>query len=239
MRALGDQPSLEQTQQEAQNWNSHNSVLLRGILSSNELAEAYAPAYFFVGNSADHKSWGVVEKSIAGKITVLKGIVDRLHHYPEPGVGGPSRPGLGSRVFVVHGHDRSARNAIEAFLMRLGLEPILLERQPNQGRTVAEKLDVNADVAFAVIVMSPDDVGGLKGKEQSERARQNVVLEHGYFSAKLGRDRIAVLRTGDLEEPSDTAGIVYIRMDDAEGWMLKLGRELRAAGLRVDLNRLA
>ena len=60
-----------------------------------------------------------------------------------------------------------------------------------------------SDVGFAVILMTPDDVGGLKGQEQKDRVRQNVVFELGYFIGKLGRNRVMALVDGDIETPTD------------------------------------
>jgi predicted nucleotide-binding protein len=43
-----------------------------------------------------------------------------------------------------------------------------------------------------------------------ERARQNVILELGYFMASLGRSRVCCLYKGDIDYPSDIRGIVTI-----------------------------
>lgn len=79
--------------------------------------------------------------------------------------------------------------------------------------------------------MTDDDVGALKGAQLAPRARQNVILELGYFLAHLGQQRICALITPGLETPSDFDGIVYIRMDKGERWKVELKRELRAAGM--------
>ena len=68
--------------------------------------------------------------------------------------------------------------------------------------------------------------------------RQNVVLELGYFAGKIGRKRVCALVKGDIEAPSDYDGVVYIALDDAEGWKVQLARELRAAGLPVNVDGL-
>jgi Predicted nucleotide-binding protein containing TIR-like domain len=73
--------------------------------------------------------------------------------------------------------------------------------------------------------------------ERKLRPRQNVVLELGYFAAKLGRDKTFVLTKGEIELPSDMLGLVYAPMDKGEGWKMQLARELKAAGFAVDLNR--
>jgi predicted nucleotide-binding protein len=75
--------------------------------------------------------------------------------------------------------------------------------------------------------------------ERPNRARQNVILELGYFIGKLGRSRVAVLLAPGTEQPSDILGIAYIPLDRDGAWRLLVGRELKAGGVEVDLNRLA
>lgn len=114
-----------------------------------------------------------------------------------------------------------------------------MHEQPNSGRTIIEKLEGHLDVDFAVVLLTPDDVGGLAGDPPrlQNRARQNVVLELGLFIGALGRGRVCALYKGDLELPSDFDGVVYVPMDDAGGWRLLLAREMKQAGMNVDLNR--
>lgn len=69
------------------------------------------------------------------------------------------------------------------------------------------------------------------------RARQNVLLELGYFIGRLGRAKVCALKRGELEIPSDFAGVVWEKMDAGNGWKLALARELKAAGYSVDLNQ--
>ena len=144
-----------------------------------------------------------------------------------------------NRGFIVHGHDDSAKEAVARFLEKLGLEPIILHEQPNQGRTIIEKFEDHADVAFAVVLLTPDDVGGLRDEplDLKPRARQNVILELGFFLGKLGRQRVCPLVKGDVETPSDYDGVVYTKLDDAGGWQMKLVKELKAVGFDVDANK--
>ena len=101
-----------------------------------------------------------------------------------------------------------------------------------------EKIEANADVGFAVVLLTPDDKGAAKDVDELEpRARQNVLLELGYFLARLGRPNVCALRKGDVSIPSDFAGVVWEPMDTGHGWKLALARELRAAGFEVDLNK--
>lgn len=143
-------------------------------------------------------------------------------------------------VFLVHGQDEGAKQGVARFLEQLGIRPVILQEQINRGMTVIEKFEDFAKRAgFAVVLMTPDDFGYAVNREQEKRyrARQNVVLELGYFAAKLGRDKTFVLTKGDVEIPSDILGIVYQPMDSSEGWKMRLARELKAAGFQIDLNR--
>jgi hypothetical protein len=146
------------------------------------------------------------------------------------------------KVFVVHGHDAGMRLDIADVLTALGLEPIILSDQPGQSRTIIEKFEHHADVDFAVALLSPDDVGRAKDskpKDGKPRARQNVILELGYFVGSLGRQKVCALKKGNVEVPSDFVGVEYIDFDVAGGWKLRLVKELKAAGYEVDAGKLA
>lgn len=139
-----------------------------------------------------------------------------------------------NKVFVVHGHDVGAREGVARFLENLGLEPVILQEQPNSGQTIIEKFEAHAaTVNFAVILLTPDDLGA---SGEAERARQNVIYELGYFTGRLGRGRACLLRRGNVDMPSDLAGVIYTELDAVDGWKLKLVKELKAAGFSVDPN---
>lgn len=143
-------------------------------------------------------------------------------------------------IFLVHGHDEGAKHAVARFLEQLGVTPVILQEQINRGMTVIEKFeDFAARAGFAVVLMTPDDFGYPVGKEEEKnhRPRQNVVLELGYFAARLGRGKTFVLTKGEIEMPSDIFGLIHEPMDKNEGWKMRLARELKAAGFEIDLNR--
>lgn len=143
-----------------------------------------------------------------------------------------------TRVFIVHGHDEGAREAVARFLERLGLKPIILHEQANQGGTVIEKVENHGNVSFAVVLLTPDDQGCKKGEALKPRARQNVLLELGYFIGRLGRKHVCALKRGELDIPSDFAGIIAESFDDDGGWKQKLAVELDAAGFPIDWNKV-
>jgi predicted nucleotide-binding protein len=148
-------------------------------------------------------------------------------------------------VFVVHGHDHGMKETVARFLSRVGLNPIILHEQADEGRTIIEKFEKNAEVSFAVAIFSRDDLA-IARKDISEskpieeslrpRARQNVVLELGYFMGALGRKNVRAIVEEGVETPTDYSGVLFIPYDAADGWRLKLLRELKAAGLDVDAN---
>lgn len=140
-------------------------------------------------------------------------------------------------VFIIHGRDDGTKETVARYIEKLGLNPVILHEQPNQGRTIIEKFESNASqVAFALVLLTPDDEGAIAGeKKHKPRARQNVILELGYFIGKIGRNRVCALRKGNVEIPSDYHGVVYISLDNAE-WKLHLVKELKTAGLEIDAN---
>ncbi|WP_312218970.1 nucleotide-binding protein [Brevundimonas sp.] len=142
-----------------------------------------------------------------------------------------------TKVFIVHGHEEAPREMVARFVESLGLEAIILHEQRNRGRTVVEKLEAFSDVGFAVVLFTPDDVGRAITEDKDQpRARQNVVLELGYFMGKLGRGRVCAIRKGDIDWPSDYAGVVYTSFDEAGAWKKALAEELDEAGYDIDFN---
>jgi len=144
-------------------------------------------------------------------------------------------------IFVVHGHDGEAKESVARFLEKLKLNAIILHEKPNQGRTLIEKFETSSkDVAFAVVLLTPDDLGCAADKPENldPRARQNVILELGYFMGRLGRTRVCALYKGGVELPSDFQGVVYIELDTAGAWRTKLAQELLGAKITIKLEGL-
>jgi predicted nucleotide-binding protein len=146
-----------------------------------------------------------------------------------------------TKVFVVHGHDGEVRQTVARFIEKLGFEAVILHERPNKGRTIITKFrEESAGVGFAVVLMTPDDIGGavpFVADQLKPRARQNVVFELGFFIGALGPEHVAALVKGDIERPSDFDGVVYISLDSAN-WQMELGRELKAAGYAIDWNKV-
>lgn len=141
------------------------------------------------------------------------------------------------KVFIVHGHDTGLLNEVELLLRRVGLEPIILKNEANAGRTIIEKIEELTDVGFGIVLYTGCDEGRKKGdKELKDRARQNVIFEHGYLCAKLGRGRVVALNDDGIEVPSDLSGVLYVPRSE-DNWTNMIMREIKSAGLEFDPTR--
>jgi len=142
-------------------------------------------------------------------------------------------------VFVVHGHDEGAKQTVARFLEQCGFVAVILHEQADGGRTIIEKIEQYADVVFAIVLYTPCDIGREKNEKRgTPRARQNVVFEHGYLIAKLGRERVCALVKQGVQTPGDIAGVVYKPMDSAGAWKTEILREMKSAGVVVDASKL-
>lgn len=232
-------------------WSTSNWLGQRWTHRSFDRAQA--KQYAFVEDTAEARA-NEIRLSIEDHIVRLEVVASQLELYPEslnlPMYDGSwnhqAQHALANRVFIAHGHDHEARQAVAHYVEKLDCVPIILDEQPNQGRTIIEKFEEYANVEYVIVLLTPDDVGAVKSLDGDTlerdkltyRARQNVIFELGYFYGKLGRHRVCALVKDRVEFPSDFSGVLWVRMDPQNEWKFSLAREMRAAGLNVDLNRL-
>jgi predicted nucleotide-binding protein len=164
----------------------------------------------------------------------------------------PAISGIGERpdsIFVVHGHDKDALGEIETFLTTVGVTPVVLTRIGGAAQSLLQKFFASAaDARFAIVILSADDLGASRIQYESEgvadralqfRARQNVVLELGFFYGLLGWENVFVVVRApnrvfpNFERPSDLDGAVFDTMDPAGVWRESLRSKLREAGFRL------
>jgi predicted nucleotide-binding protein len=144
-------------------------------------------------------------------------------------------------IFIVHGHDEEAKQTIARFIEKLDLNAIILHERPGPGSiTIMEKIEKYSNVCFAIVIITPDDIGHLKNKPEDAkpRARQNVIFELGYFIGKLGRNKVCALYKEGVEIPTDYHGVIYIPIDKGQGWKITLAKEIQSSGLSVDFNKV-
>jgi predicted nucleotide-binding protein len=212
---------------------------LQAILAIQELGECAKPILRDI-EADKHGNFFYQESAarILGGLRAALAVAERKYGTPQPNLGAKA-DAPNKKVFVVHGHDESLLNQVARFLENLELEPVILFEQPGKGRTIIEELEQNAEVNFAVVLLTPDDLGKAvdSPSDYKRRARQNVIFELGYFVGKYGRERVAVLYDEKVELPSDYHGIEYIEIDKHGAWKLKLAKELKSSGLSIDMNR--
>ena len=157
-----------------------------------------------------------------------------------PTPNNPKAPMDKTKVFIVHGHDGEAKQAVARFIEKIGLEAIILHEQASSGKTIIEKIEEYTNVGFGIVLYTPCDLGASQEKkdELKARARQNVVFEHGYLMGKIGRENVCALVKGDIEKPTDISGVVYIPMDESEAWKYQVAKEMKACGYEFDSSKL-
>ena len=144
------------------------------------------------------------------------------------------------QVFIVHGHDDMLTDSVKELLSGVGLYPVILHEQANEGLTIIEKFEKHADAAaFAVVLLTADDLGKCKSEENLRmRARQNVILELGYFMGLIGRDYVCAIYESGVELPSDMHGVLYIPFDPDGKWKTTFIKEMNSAKVNLDQNAL-
>lgn len=157
--------------------------------------------------------------------------------------GKAEAPGLlSNKVFVVHGHDEISKTSLEIFLKEIGLDPVVLHRQADEGQTIIEKFEKHSDVGYAFILLTPDECSYLASQHDlpddqrsiEYRARPNVIFEFGYFVGKLGRKRVCCLHKGKVALPSDVSGMIYKSYNASiEEAAYSIIKDLKAAGYQL------
>jgi predicted nucleotide-binding protein len=138
------------------------------------------------------------------------------------------------KVFLAHGHDSRALLDLEDFVRNLRLQPVVLrEREHLSESLIAAFESVASGCDAAIALLTPDDrqAQDLSGKDKW-RARQNVILEMGWFMRALGRERVILLHKGEVELPSDLLGLFYLHF---AGSVFEVAGEIQAHLRRVGL----
>ncbi|MCG7320173.1 TIR domain-containing protein [Brevibacillus laterosporus] len=230
-------------------WVSYTAELLARIFDDQIIYEefeqsTYRPASALLKEYNLNDELEYYYSDIKRYLLNLEDLFERLDLIPDIQAGHDSveqieSPSISKKIFIVHGHDNEAKETAARYCDKLGLTSVILHEQASGGKTVIEKLERHADVGFAIVLLTPDDIGYPKGASEQAmpRARQNVILELGYFLGLLGRQRVIALTREGVEMPSDYQGVIYIPMDAAGAWRLLLAREIKEAGIDIDLNK--
>jgi len=141
----------------------------------------------------------------------------------------------GDKIFIIHGHDDHLKKEVQLLLERADLDDVVLHERPDKGRNLIDKLiEEGVSACYVIALLSPDDYQA----DGSYRARQNVVLEIGYFLGKLGKSKVRMIVKKGIEIPSDLQGILYEPYDASGNWRMRLLKEIKAAGIEVNINKV-
>lgn len=159
-------------------------------------AVRYGPM-MYSGSTPDHVFQDAFMRGIKRAQAIIRSAIQEFEDYDTTDRGSANRTDSAAqqaatatdshRIFVVHGHDNEMKQVVARFLEHLGFEAVILHERASGGDTIIEKFERHSDVSYAVVLLSPDDVGGAKktADELQPRARQNVILELGYFVGRL------------------------------------------------------
>ena len=222
------------------------AMLLRRICGeqSHYLVELgrirFYPMYAPSTDEAQRSSWTNAAERVRNLVNTVKEEIELFEDNSRlsPALPTDTAASPTASVFVVHGHDEELKQSVARSLERLGLDPVILHERPNKGRTIIEKFDDYSKVGFAVVLLSADDIGrSTVESEDSYRPRQNVVFELGFFLGRLGRERVAaIFRPHEkFEMPSDYSGVLFIEYDSEGAWRYKLAKELKAVGIKINV----
>lgn len=227
-------------------WNKFNIELLSLEFTDTKILNEYletavAPAEY----DSDMQRGAFLERLIEARIACLESIRKRLVLY-EKVVRAATSEQINTKhavrkVFIVHGHDEGAKQSVARLLEHQGIQPVILHEIENRTRTVIEKLEEESlDAGYAIILLTPDDEGkSVRDNKPKPRSRQNVILELGFFIAKIGRRKVCALYSEGVEIPTDFDGVLYTKLDIEGAWQTKLLKEIKAAGFIVDFNKLS
>jgi predicted nucleotide-binding protein len=233
---------------ELDKWNAYNISFLKASFADNSILSEYnnSGSYGVQTARTIRERADKILNVFGDKVNELESIAGRMTLFAkvdkQPLEKTADKMVLGNKVFIVHGHDDGIKQTIARFLEQLKLKIVILHEQADKGKTIIEKFEKHSsaiDIGYAIILLTPDDLGRSKdGADLQPRARQNVIFELGYFISQLGRERVRVVYLEGVELPTDYQGVLYTQMDSKGAWKLELAREIKAVGIPVDATNL-
>jgi predicted nucleotide-binding protein len=246
--------SLYDTPIKKSSWGQKISSFYEGISNKIEALESitkrleFIPEKVIISETQERYKPGISNTVVAvhgHDDEVNDSITEKLESIPEKVIISETQekyePEISDTVVVVHGEEDEAKISVATFIEKLGLKAVILHEQPNAGQTIIEKFEHNAAISgYAVVILTSNNAGASKEDTDDAklRARQNVMLELGYFCGALGRKRVSVLEKEGVDIPSDFLGISCTLFDPGGDWQLSLARDMKSAGLSFDANRI-
>jgi predicted nucleotide-binding protein len=131
-------------------------------------------------------------------------------------------------LFLSHGAHDPAGESIVQFMQQLALPVVTADL--NNG--LVESLEGRSDMSFVIVMNSPT-------ADQKAAVSDHVMFKLGYCAGKMGLKRMCMMDSAAHAAVSETHGIPHVPVDAGGGWQLHLARQMKRAGLDIDLNKLA
>ena len=132
-------------------------------------------------------------------------------------------------LFVSHGPKDPSSEAVLQFIQQLSLP--VLEADHTNG--LIDTLEGRNDMGFVVVMNAADQIEGGKAL-----LSENSMFKLGYCAGKLGLKRMCMMHSPTHAAPGESHGIAHLAVDTSGGWQLHLARQMKRAGVDIDLNRL-
>ena len=143
-----------------------------------------------------------------------------------------------SGALILHLRDEAAEELIAKFLTTLGYELVVVGIDEVGTKALVQKLGGQRGLEFAILLTGQQQNPAATDKENTDQRSMSWDFELGYCAGRLGAGRVCVLHVGGLSVSYDQHGLLHIPVDPADGWQLHVARQLKRAGIQVDLNRL-
>ena len=130
----------------------------------------------------------------------------------------------------------TARQALCRFAAQVDIDFEIIDFNPEQPHSIVEHMYRHRDAKFAVVYWA-DPIGPeLPGSAHPERY---VGFSLGFVLGRLGRGRVFIIGSTTTPPLPGFSRILVAQLDMGGGWQIQLARRMKAAGIDVDLNRLA
>jgi len=143
---------------------------------------------------------------------------------PTPASSPAAQAASGRRVAIVCQAGDATQEAVAGLIVELDLEAVVVESKAGEGASI-DKLDAARDADFAIVLAA------------SELKTPGEMLAVGYLLGAFGLKRIGIVTSGKAALPPQLEGAVRHAVDEGGLWRLLLARQMRQAGLDVDLNK--
>ena len=132
-------------------------------------------------------------------------------------------------LFVSHGPRDASAEAVLQFMQQLSMA--VIEADHTNG--LIDTLEGRNDMTFVVVMNVVDHVENGKGS-----LSESSIFKLGYCAGKLGVKRMCLMHAPTQVPAAEGHGIAHLAVDHTGGWQLHLARQMKRAGVDVDLNRL-